>query len=582
MIQHQLGYSSVILEKMYYGEFVDSKKCILNLNNTFSYYNADSIEDIESLLYEYFKVKDFNFNGMLSNKEINARNILKQKECKTGKEFQNETIAQASLGKIMVEFNAGLDSTYTPIHLPTPLPSVLLAKGPLAGSALERTIKSLLLLEKKHIIKCFIRNANIQKDDTDTIFMIGPFMMTLLDYIQFSSELIDELRKKENEGNADCGVIKWEFGDYIRKECCIPVKESLSVFSYFKCVLFELYQEIFILFEDVINRDCQCKSFYELYSMCFEHSPSKSEEDSFVKALLLCRTEKIVTLYDKSNALSLLGRLYHFGKEHRGDVQIQRCILRVENRVYWAQVQCMIEIPDLEDWDHINDSISRIKSELLKQIEYETTPRNVIQLLDKLNNQLQETGFLHLPSSALVDLEFSIVRNLVHWLQGQYDLYNNRVSEYLPVMGCKQPAIATEVKPDYNTGEMKTTVKKILQYMSGTNREHDIIMTPSDYQYMIDCFYHFVDFECEPKNMRTVDCRLNIGVISYTFYVLYKMIYPNDFSKRKHWLSFICNLFRNLPSPEELYHNFSRKNEEFLRFYFSGDKKELLDYIRNH
>lgn len=45
MIEHQLGYSSVIFEKMYYGEFMDSKECVLNLENTLSFYNADNISE---------------------------------------------------------------------------------------------------------------------------------------------------------------------------------------------------------------------------------------------------------------------------------------------------------------------------------------------------------------------------------------------------------------------------------------------------------------------------------------------------------------------------------------------------------
>ena len=90
---------------------------------------------------------------------------------------------------------------------------------------------------------------------------------------------------------------------------------------------------------------------------------------------------------------------------------------------------------------------------------------------------------------------------------------------------------------------------------------------------MIECFYYFIDYGCAPQSMKAVDCRLNIGVISYTLYVLYKLIYPNDMTKRKAWLLFICDLFRILPSPEELSHNFSRRSEEFLNFYFAGDRR---------
>lgn len=547
MMQHRLGYSSVILEKMYLGELVDSNISILNLGNTSSYYNADSIEEIEDLLYDYFKIKDFDFSDMSVNKEMDARN-----------------------------------GVYTPLALPYPLPTVLLDKGLFSGCALERTVKSLLLLEKKHIIKSLICNAGIQKNDAATIFMIGPFMMMLLRYIQFSSELIVELQRTIDVAAKGEKVMRWVFGDDIKVERSIPVRESLSVYRYFRCILFELYQEILMYFEDVINRDGKRKFFYELYSMCFEHSPLKSEEDSYTKASLLCQAERIIILYDKALALSLLGRLYLFYGKHKDDEQIQRSILRVENRVYWAQTQCLVEVPVLEDWDYINGSLLKIKGELIKQIECEVNPRSVIHLLDMLNNQLQETGFLHLPGSKSVDIEFSLVRNLERWLQGQYMLYNNRVSEYLPIMGDKQPDMTTEVKAGYNTDEMKKTAKEMLQYMSGVNRQHDIIMTPSDYQYMLDCFYYFVDYGCEPKGMRGVDCRLSIGVVSYTFYVLYKLIYPNDSSKRKAWLKFICSLFRNLPSADELYNNFSRKSPEFLKYYFSGDKNELLDYIHNH
>lgn len=580
MIRHQFGYSSVILEKMYNGEFVDSEKNILNLSNALAYYNADSIEDIESLLYEYFKVKDFDFNDLLSNKEIDVRNVLKGNDSEAPKCCCSGDVDLVSSKATEDEIRQEVTGVYTPIALPHPLPSVSLEKGPLSGNALERTIKSLLLLEKKHILKCFVRNTGIQRSDVDAVFMIGPFMMALLDYIQFSSELIGELQRKSNEG--EDGLMLWEFGDYIKEERYIPIKESLSVFSYFRCVLFELYQEILILFGDVINRDGKRKAFYELYSMCFEHSPLISEVDSYTRAVLLCQSEKVIALCNKADALSLLGKLYAFYNKHKDDEQIQRSILRVENRVYWAQIQCMVEISALEDWDFINDRISKVKGELIKQIECEVNSRNVLRLLDKLNNLLQETGFLHLPGSKSVDIEFSIVRNLECWLQRQYDLYDGRVSEYLPIVGGEQLNMATEVKPGYNICEMKKTVKEMLQYMSGTNREHNIIMTPSDYQYMLDCFYYFVDYGCGPKNMRTVDCQLNIGVISYTFYVLYKLIYPNDSSKRKAWLQFICALFRNLPSPEELYNNFSRKSEEFLKYYFSGDKNKLFDYIRNH
>lgn len=583
MIKERLGYSSVIFEKMYLGEFVDSKKSVLDLSNTLSYYNPDSIEDIEILLYEYFKVKDFNFDGLSSNKEINAQNRLSKAAQEIDEQSRNnDTIDEELSGKNNGEFNQETDGIFTPIALPFPLPSVLLDKGSLSGTKMEKTIKNLLLLEKKHIIKCFIRNINIERNDADLLFMIGPFMRALLDYIQYSIELIIELQRINNEGKYVNGYVPWEFGDYIKEKRCIPIRETLSVFNYFKCILFELYQEILLLMGDVINRDAKRKSFFELYSICFDHHPSQKEEDSFTRATLLYQTEKLIVLYNKEHAMSLLARLYIFYNKHRDDEQIRRDILRIENKVYWSHIQCLVEVPALEDWDYINNYIVKQKEDLTKQIECEVNPRCVLHILDKLHNQLQEMGFLHLPASKLVDIEFSIVRNLEYWLQRQYDLYSNRVSEYLLRMDGKQWNITTEVKSGNNTSEMKKTIKVMLRYMSGTNRKQDIIMTPSDYQYMLDCFYYFIDYGRAPKNMRAVDCQLNIGVVSYTFYILYKMIYPNDSSKRKAWLEFICALFRKLPSPEELYNNFSRRSEEFLKFYFSGDKSELMDYIRNH
>lgn len=582
MIQHQFGYSSIILEKMYLGELVDSKMCVLNLNNTLSFYDAESIEDIESLLYEYFKVKDFDFNELLSNKAINAKNIISHSN--RGTEGQ---CLYSDMGEVSSRENdgeVGLDggNIYTPMALPYPLPSILLDKGTLSGTPLERSIKNLLLLEKKHIIKCIIRNIEIEKNDADTMFMVGPFMMALLDYIQFSTDLINELQRIVKEEKLDGEFVRWEFGDYVKEERCIPIKETLSVFSYFRCILFELYQEILLICGDVINKDGRRKSFYELYSMCFEHYPSKDEEDSYTKACLLYQAEKLITLYEKEAIMSLLARFYTFYDKHRGDEQIRRAILRLENKVYWVHVQCFIDLAALEDWDYINKHITKIKDELIEKIACEVNPRKVILILDGLNQQLQEMGFLHLPASKLVDIEFSIVRILDHWLKAQYDLYNNCVSQYLPIIDSNRCNMNTEVKSGYNVCEMKKTVREMLQYMSGTNREHDIIMPPSDYQYMLDCFYYFIDNGCRPENIKAVDCRLNIGVISYTLYVLYKLIYPKDLSKRKAWLEFICALFRKLPSPEELYNNFSRRSDEFLKYYFSGYTSELIDYIRNH
>lgn len=582
MIQHQFGYTSIIFEKMYLGEFVDSKKCILNFGNTLSYYNADSIEDIESLLYEYFRAKNFNFDDLLSNKEIGAKNLRSQLTREIEEKIRSGTIDEDISRNNNGDSNWAIGGDFTPIVLPFPLPSILLDKGPLSGTVKEKTIKSLLLLEKKHIMKCLIRNINIEKNDVDSLFMIGPFMMALLDYIQFSTELIEELQLLDKEGKHADRYAHCELGDYIKEKRCIPIKESLSVFSYFKCVVFELFQDILLLFGDVINADGKRPSFFELYSMCFEHYPSKGEEDSFIRATLLYQTEKLIMLYDKERTMSLLAKLYVFYDKHRDDEQIRRGILRLENKAYWSHNQCLVEASALEDWDYINDYILKQKEDLTKKIECEVNPRCVLHILDKLHNQLQGIGFLHLPASKLVDIEFSIVRNLEYWLQGQYDLYSSRVSEYLLVMDSKQRNMTTEVKPASNTSEMKKTIKEMLRYMSGTNRKQDLIMTPSEYQYMLDCFYYFVDYGCAPKNMRAIDCQLNIGVVSYTFYILYKMIYPNDSSKRKAWLEFICALFRKLSSPEELYNNFSRKSDEFLRYYFSGDKSVLMDYIRNH
>jgi len=572
MIQHQFGYSSVIFEKMYYGEFVDSKECVLNLENTLGLYNAGIISDIESLIYEFFYVKDFDFNDLLPNHEVEARIILKKKN--------DQTVSHYSYHDIMNRvLPSELHINYTPIAVPEPFPSVLLDKDSLSGSALERTVKSLLQLEKKHILKCFICNAEIQKDDVDTRMMMGPFMMSLLDYIQFSSGLIDELKKNSNSAN----IIQWQFGNYIKKERWIPVKESLSIFHYFKSLLFELYQELLLLFGDIINKDNKRNSYYELYSTCFGDVPSEREIESYERAALLFQAEQIILLYDKTKALSLLGLIYSFYSKHRNDRQIQNAILRLENRMYWFQMQCFVELSMLDDWDYINRCLLEIKNSLIEQIKCEVNPRNVIHLLDELKRGLEDTGFLFLPGSKLVDLEFSFVRNLERWLEVQYGLYKNSVSEYLPVIDNRKSAnMLTEVKSGYKASEMKNTVDNLLQYMSGTNREHDLIMVPSEYQHMIECFYYFIDNGGAPQSMDAVNCRLNIGVISYTLYVLYKLIYPNDLTKRNAWLLFICGLFQNLPSPEELSHNFSRRSEEFLKFYFAGDRKELLDYIRNH
>ena len=572
MIEHQLGYSSVIFEKMYYGEFMDSKECVLNLENTLSFYNADNISDIESLIFEFFNVKDFDFNDLLPSRKVETRIALEKKNGQTDSYDNYHDVTNRVLPS-----EKHVD--YTPIAVPKPFPTVLLNKDSLSGSALERTVKSLLQLEKKHILKCFIRNAEIRKDDVDTRVMMGPFMMSLLDYIQFSSGLIDELKKKGDGAS----IIKWQFGDYIKKERWIPVKESLSIFYYFKRLLFELYQELLLLFGNIINKDNKRNSYYELYSTCFGGVPSESEIESYDRAALLFQAEQIILLYDKTKALSLLGLIYSFYSKHRNDRQIQSAILRLENRVYWSQTQRFVELSMLDDWDYINRCLMGIKNILIEQIKCEVNPRNVIHLLDELKRELEDTGFLFLPGSKLVDLEFSLVRNLNRWLEEQYCLYKNSVSEYLPVIDNKKSVnMLTEVKSGYNSSDMKKSVDNLLQYMSGTNREHDLIMMPSEYQHMIECFYYFIDYGCAPQSMKAVDCRLNIGVISYTLYVLYKLIYPNDMTKRKAWLLFICDLFRILPSPEELSHNFSRRSEEFLNFYFAGDRRELLDYIRNH
>lgn len=279
----------------------------------------------------------------------------------------------------------------------------------------------------------------------------------------------------------------------------------------------------------------------------------------------------------------MLERLYSFYESNRGDEQIQRAILRVENRIYWAQIQRFVDISLLDDWEYINEHLSKIKKELTEKIECEVNTRNVIRILDNLYEQLQKTGFLFLSGSKFVNIDFSIVRNLNSWLNEQYLLYNKWISEYLPIIDNQHVYdAATNIKGGYDIIEMKGKVQRILQYMSGTNREHNIIMKPTEYQYMIDCFYYFIDHGCAPKAMRSVTCRLNIGVISYTLYVLYKLIYPNDSSKRKEWLLFICALFDKLPSPDELYHNFSRRSEEFLKYYFTGNSEELLEYIRSH
>lgn len=267
MIQHQFGYLSIILEKMFYGEFVDSQNNILNLENTLSFYNADSIEDIESLIYEYFKIKNFDFNDMLPNKGVDAYNALEQNVKGKNKPCVYET-------SINIAEEQRTEEIYSPLTLPDPLPTVLLEKDISFESTLERTIKDLLQLEKKHVVKCLIRNAEIQKNDVDTRFMMGPFMLSLLDYIHFSSKLIGELDNRSDEFKNDNDVL-WKFGDYIKVERCIPVKESISVFHYFRCILFELYQELLLLFEDIINKDNKRGTFYELYMKCFGHAPSQ-------------------------------------------------------------------------------------------------------------------------------------------------------------------------------------------------------------------------------------------------------------------------------------------------------------------
>lgn len=578
MIQHQFGYLSIILEKMYYGEFVDSQNNIFDLENTLGFYNADSIEDIESLIYEYFKIKDFDFSDMLPNKGVDACNALEQNVKGKDKLCVNET----SINMAKEHDTEEKEEIYSPLALPDPLPAVLLEKDISFESTLERTIINLLQLEKKHVVKCLIRNAEIQKNDIDTRFMVGPFMLSLLDYIHFSTKLIDELGNRNDELKNENNVL-WKFGDYVKVERCIPVKESIAVFRYFRCVLFELYQELLLIFEDVINRDKKRSTFYELYLKCFGQSPSKNEIGSYSRAVLLFHTERNISLYDEIGSLSLLGRLYSFYENNREDEQIQRAILRLENRIYWSQIHSFAELSLLDDWGYINKSLSDTKKEITKKIECETNVRNVIRILDNLNEQLQKTAFLFLPGSKLVDIEFSIVRNLKRWLDEQYSIYNGLVSGYLPVIDKQQTCNAiTDIKGGYDIVEMKEKVKNILQYMSGTNREHDLIMTPTEYQYMIDCFCYFIDHGYAPKVMKSISCRLNIGVISYTLYILYKLIYPNDSSKRKEWLKFVCALFNNLPSSDELCHNFSRRSEEFLKYYFTGNREELIDYIRCH
>lgn len=576
MIDHQFGYSSIILEKMYNGAFVDSCNNVLNLDNTLSFYAADSVEDIESLIYEYFTVRDFDFKGMFSQ-EIEEQNIVEQKTKKANKQCAYDKSVEA-----VNERNIEENEIFTPIIKPAILPTVLLEKDMASESVLERTIKSLLQLEKKHVIKCLIRNAEIIKNDIITRFKMRPFMLSLLDYIHFSSKLIDDLEKRKNELKDDNNVI-WLFGDYIKVERCIPVKESISVFRYFRCILFELYQELLFLFKEVMDDDNEQCDFCELYLKCFGHSPSKSELDSYVRAALLFQTERNISLYDEVKSLSVLGRLYSFYENNRGDEQIQNAILRLENRIYWAKNDDFTDLSLLDDWTFINQCVVETKKAWMKKIECEVNVRKVIHILDSLNEQLQKTGFLFLPCSRFVDIEFSTVRNLKRWLDEQYSVYNAQLSGYLPIIDNQQTCNAvTVVKGEYDIVEMKRRVKNILQYMSGTNQQHEPIMTSMEYKYMIDCIYYFIDHGCAPKAIRSIGCRLNIGVISYTLYILYKFIYPNDLSKRKEWLTFVCSLFEKLPSAEELCHNFSRRSDEFLRSYFTGDREELLDYIRSH
>lgn len=124
MIQHQFGYLSIILEKMYYGEFVDSQNNIFDLENTLGFYNADSIEDIESLIYEYFKIKDFDFSDMLPNKGVDACNALEQNVKGKDKLCVNET----SINMAKEHDTEEKEEIYSPLALPDPLPAVLLEK----------------------------------------------------------------------------------------------------------------------------------------------------------------------------------------------------------------------------------------------------------------------------------------------------------------------------------------------------------------------------------------------------------------------------------------------------------------------
>lgn len=578
MIKHQFGYTSIIFEKMYYGEFVDSENSVLNLRNTLGYYNAESIADLETLIYEYFRVKDFNFNDLLSNKEIDARNLLEQKIEDAEKTGYYEEVDEISVKTIIEGLPMQSDLTYSPI-ISDFLPQILVEKESVSNNMLERTIKNLLSLEKKRIVKRLIYNAEVQKNDADAMFMMGPLMYGWLEYMQFSSELIEELKVRTETGET---IIQWQFGDLVKTERKIYVKESLAVFSYFRCVLFELYQEVLLLFGDVLNRDNKRKSYEDLYYICFGHNPLEKEYDSYKRVACLYQTEKQIALYDKETALSLLNRIYSLCSKYIDDEQLQKAILRLENRIYFAEIQYPVNIASQSDWDYLHSFLLKMKREILEQIESETNSRKIVHLLEEQKNQLQAVGFINLPGYNQVNIEFSIVRNLEHWIKDQYDFCNNRISEYMPAIGSDSLNAVSEIRAGYKKAEMKKKTKDILQYMSGNNKEHELIMVPSDFQYMMDSFYYFIEYGCAPESIKVIDCKLNIGVISYTFYILYKLIYPNDSSKRDAWLIFICALFRNLPTPDELYNNYSRRSEEFLKYYFVGDKDDLVQYIRNH